>query len=195
VLVRPQIYVPFPLAPRPTMVIVIHTAGPVSNLAASARKQVVLINKDLAISRVSPLSDVVDLAVSESRFASLLATLLAATALVLAVVGMYGVLSYLVAQRTSEIGIRMAIGADRAHILSMVLIDGLAPVASGLAAGLLLSLLLTPLLARLLFEVKPGSLMNYAAILMIVLIVTAFAAFVPARRAMRVDPATSLRYE
>jgi putative ABC transport system permease protein len=141
------------------------------------------------------LSDVVDLAVSESRFASLLATLLAATALVLAVVGMYGVLSYLVAQRTSEIGIRMAIGADRAHILSMVLIDGLAPVASGLAAGLLLSLLLTPLLARLLFEVKPGSLMNYAAILMIVLIVTAFAAFVPARRAMRVDPATSLRYE
>jgi putative ABC transport system permease protein len=68
-------------------------------------------------------------------------------------------------------------------------------VASGLAGGLLLSLLLTPLLARLLFEVKPGSLMNYAAILMIVLIVTAFAAFVPARRAMRVDPATSLRYE
>jgi predicted permease len=195
VMVRPQIYVPFPLAPRPTMVIVIHTAGTVSGLAASARKQVALINKDLAISRVSPLSDVVDLAVSESRFASLLATLLAATALVLALVGMYGVLSYLVAQRTSEIGIRMAIGADPAHVLRMVLIDGLAPVASGVAAGVLLSLLLTPLLAHLLFEVKPESLMNYATILMIVLIVTAIAAFVPARRAMRVDPATSLRCE
>jgi predicted permease len=195
VMVRPQIYVPFPLAPRPTMVIAIHTAGTVSGLAASARKQVALINKDLAISRVSPLSDVVDLAVSESRFASLLATLLAATALVLALVGMYGVLSYLVAQRTSEIGIRMAIGADPAHVLRMVLIDGLAPVASGVAAGVLLSLLLTPLLAHLLFEVKPESLMNYATILMIVLIVTAIAAFVPARRAMRVDPATSLRCE
>jgi putative ABC transport system permease protein len=195
VMVRPQIYVPFPLAPRPTMVIVIHTAGTVSDLAASARKQVALVNKDLAISRVSPLSDVVDLAVSESRFASLLATLLAATALVLALVGMYGVLSYLVAQRTSEIGIRMAIGADRGHILRMVLIDGLASVATGVAGGLLLSFLLTPLLARLLFGVKPGSLLNYAIILIIVLIVTAFAAFVPARRAMRVDPATSLRYE
>jgi ABC-type antimicrobial peptide transport system permease subunit len=108
---------------------------------------------------------------------------------------MHGVLSYLVAQRTSEIGIRMAIGADRAHILRMVLMDGLASVATGLAGGLLLSLLLTPLLARLLFGVKPESLMNYATILIIVLIVTAFAAFVPARRAMRVDPATSLRYE
>lgn len=195
VMVRPQIYVPFPLAPRPTMVIVIHSAGTVFDLAAAARKQVALINKDLAISRMLPLSDVVDLAVSESRFASLLATLLAATALVLALVGMYGVLSYLVAQRTSEIGIRMAVGADRAHVLRMVLIDGLTSVATGVAGGLLLSLLLTPLLARLLFGVKPESLMNYLTILAIVLLVTALAAFVPARRAMRVDPATSLRYE
>ena len=177
------------------MVIVIRTAGRVSDLAVSARKQVALINQDLALSRVSPLSAVVDLAVSESRFASLLATLLAATALVLASVGMYGVLSYLVAQRTNEIGIRMAIGADRGHVLRMVLTDGLASVATGLAGGLLLSLLLTPLLARLLFGVKPESLMNYVTTLAIVLMVTAFAAFVPARRAIRVDPAASLRYE
>lgn len=195
VMIRPQIYVPFQLAPRPTMVMIIHGTGKASDLAAPTRRQVALVNKDLAISQVSPLSDVVDVALSESRFASLLATLLAATALLLALVGMYGVLSYLVAQRTNEIGIRMAIGADRAHVLRMVLMDGLASVATGVAGGLLLSLLLTPLLARLLFGVKPESLTNYASIIMIVLIVTGFAAFVPARRAVRVDPATSLRYE
>lgn len=194
-MVRPQIYVPFQLAPRQTMVIVIHTAAAMSDLAASARKQVAHINKDLAISRMSPLSDVVDLALSENRFASLLATLLAATALVLALVGMYGVLSYSVAQRTNEIGIRMAIGADRAHVLRMVLADGLAWVGAGVAGGLLLSFLLSPFLARLLFGVKPESLTNYFTILVIVLVVTGFAAFLPAQRAMRIDPATSLRYE
>jgi predicted permease len=195
IMVRPQVYVPFQLAPRPTMVMVIHTAGTVSGLAASARKQVALLKKDLAISRLSPLSDVVDTAISESRFASLLATLLAVTALVLACVGIYGVLSYSVAQRLSEIGIRMAIGAERTHVLRMVLADAFVSVLPGVAGGFVLSSLLTPLLARLLFGVKPESPANYAIILMVVLIVTAFAAYFPARRAMRVDPAVSLRYE
>ena len=195
VMVRPQVFVPFQLAPRPTMVMVIHTAGTVSGLAASARKQVALLHKDVAISRLSPLSDIVDIAISESRFASLLATLLALTALVLACVGIYGVLSYSVAQRLNEIGIRMAIGAERTHVLRMILIDAFGSVLPGVAAGLVLSSLLTPLLARLLFGVTPESPANYAVILIVVLIVTAFAAYFPARRAMRVDPADALRYE
>jgi putative ABC transport system permease protein len=195
VVVRPQIYVPMQLAPRPTMVIVVHTAGKVSHLAASARKQVALVNKDLAISRMAPLSDVVDSAISESRFASVLAALLAATALVLACVGIYGVLSYSVAQRLSEIGIRMAIGAERSHVLRMVLRDAFVCVLPGVAGGAILSSFLMPLLARLLFGVKPQSPANYATILIVVLIVTAFATYFPARRAIGVDPATSLRYE
>lgn len=195
VIVRPQIYLPFQLAPRPTMVMLIHTAGRVSDLAGSVRKQVALVNKDLAISRVSHLSDVVDTATSESRFASLLATLLAITALLLACVGIYGVLSYAVAQRISEIGIRMAVGADRNQILRMVLTDALVSMLPGVAGGLVLSSVLTPLLARLLFGIKPESPANYTIVVILVLIVTTFAAFVPARRAMRVDPAASLRHE
>jgi putative ABC transport system permease protein len=144
---------------------------------------------------MAPLSDVVDSAISESRFASLLATLLATTALLLACVGIYGVLSYSVAQRLSEIGIRMAIGADRSHVLGMVLRDAFVSVLPGVAGGVILSSFLTPLLARILFGVKPQSPANYTTIVIVVLIVTAFATYFPARRAMSVDPATSLRYE
>jgi ABC-type antimicrobial peptide transport system permease subunit len=89
----------------------------------------------------------------------------------------------------------MAIGAPRAQVMKMVLADGLAWVLPGLLAGFLLSLLVTPLLARLLFGVKPGNAENYALIFGVVLLVSALAAFLPARRAMNIDPLTALRYE
>ncbi|MBV9497847.1 MAG: ABC transporter permease, partial [Acidobacteriaceae bacterium] len=195
VIVRPQIYVPFQLAPRPTMAIVIRTAGAIPDLAMSARKQVRLLNRDVAVSRIAPLSDLVERALSESRFASLLATLLSAIALLLACIGIYGILSYSVAQRTSEIGIRTAIGAGRGQVMGMVLADGFKSVLPGVAAGFLLSLILTPLLGGLLFGVKPGSVANYSLISLIVLLVSALAALLPARRAMKIDPLTALRYE
>jgi len=194
-IVRPQIYLPFQLAPRPNMAIVIRTAVIDPHLAASVRKQVALLNKDVAVSHIAPLSEVVARARSESRFASLLATLLSAIALLLACIGVYGVLSYSVARRTSEIGIRMAIGAHRAHVMRMVLADGLASVLLGVAGGFSLSLVLTPLLAHRLFGVKPGSPANYAMILILVLLVSTLAAYLPARRAMKIDPLGALRYE
>jgi putative ABC transport system permease protein len=194
-MVRPQIYLPFPLAPRPTMVMVIRTAGAVSDLPTATRRQVALLGKDVAVSRLSTLSAVVDQAVSESQFAALLATLLAGIALVLACIGIYGVLSYLVAQRTNEIGVRMAIGASRVDVLRMVLIDGFASVFPGLSAGCLLSFVMTPLLGHMLFGVQPESAANYAMILGIVVMLTTLASLIPATRATRVDPVTSLRYE
>ncbi len=194
-IVRPQIYVPFQLAPRPTMAIVIHTAGAIPDLAASVRKQVASLNKDVAVSHVAPLSEVVARALSESRFASLLASLLSGIALLLACIGVYGVLSYSVAQRTSEIGIRMAIGAHRAQVMKMVLVDGCSAVLLGMIGGLLLSLVVTPLLGGLLFGVRPSSPANYAVILVLVLVVSVFAALIPARRAMKIDPLTALRYQ
>jgi len=193
-IVRPQIYVPFQLAPRP-MAIVVRTAGTVSGLTNSARKQVALLNKNMPVSRVAPLSDYVARARSESRFASLLAMSLSSVALLLACIGIYGVLSYSVAQRTSEIGIRMAIGAGRSDVMRMVLADGFASVLLGLTVGFLLSLVLTPLVAGLLFGVKPGDPENYAMILVVVLLVSALASFLPARRAMRIDPLMALRHE
>jgi predicted permease len=194
-IVRPQIYVPYQLAPRPSMSFVIHTAGAIPNLADSVRKQVTNVNRQMPITHLEPLSLLVDRAHAESRFASLLATLLSAIALLLASIGIYGVLSYSVAQRTMEIGIRMAIGAHRAHVMKMILADGFAWVLPGVLGGVLLSLLVTPLLERLLFGVKPGNPENYALILAVVLLVSALAAFLPARRAMKIDPLTALRYE
>jgi predicted permease len=194
-IVRPQIYVPWPLAPRPSMSFVLHTAAPDSNLAAAVRQQVAAVSRDMPITRLEPMSTLVDRAHADSRFASLLATLLSLLALLLACIGIYGVLSYSVAQRTMEIGIRMAIGAHRSHVLRMILKDGLAWVLPGLAAGFLLSLAVTPLLARLLFQVQPGSPANYALIFLVVLSVSVLAAYLPARRAMNIDPLTALRYE
>ncbi len=194
-IVRPQIYVPYQIAPRPSMSIVIRTAGGVPELAATAKKQVALVNKDIAVTHMEPLSAVVVRAQAESRFASLLATLLSAIALLLACVGIYGVLAYSVAQRTSEIGVRMAIGAGRLEVMKMVLADGFIPVLAGLAAGFSLSLIVTHLLTRLLFGVQPGDPANYALILFILLVVSALAALLPARRAMKVDPLTALRCE
>ena len=194
VMVRPQIYVPFQLAPRPVSIVVL-TAGAVPNLAASMRAQVALLNKDTPVSQVAPFTDYLARARSQSRFASLLAVSLAAIALLLACIGIYGVLSYSVAQRTNEIGVRMAIGARRSDVLGMVLGQGLTSTALGLAGGFLLSLILMPLLAGLLFGVTPGDPANYILISAVVIAVSALAAFLPARRATQIDPLVALRHE
>ena len=194
VFVRPQIYLPFQLAPRP-MSVVIRTEGIVPNLAESARAQVALLNKTVPVSRIAPLSYYLAQARSQSRFVSILAVSLSSIALLLACIGIYGVLWYSVAQRTSEIGIRMAIGARRVDVMSMVLADGFKFVLPGLAAGFLLSLVLTPLLAGLLFGVKPGDSTNYVVNLVVLLLVSALASIIPARRAMEVDPLLALRHE
>ena len=193
-IVRPQIYVPYPLAPRPSMSFVLYTSGRDSGLAAAVRNTVDAVNKDIPITQIEPMQLLVDRAHAESRFASLLATLLCVIALVLATSGIYGVL-YSVAQRTTEIGIRMAIGAPRAQILRMILADGFAWVLPGLVGGFLLCFAVTPLLAHLLYGVQPNDIANYAVMLIGVLAVSALAAFLPARRAMKIDPLTALRYE
>jgi predicted permease len=194
-IVRPQIYVPYPLAPRPSMSFVLHTSGAEAGLAAAARAAVESVSNDIPITHVEPMQVLVDRAHADSRFASLLAMLLSAIALVLATSGIYGVLSYSVAQRTTEIGIRMAIGAPRAQVLRMILADGFAWVLPGLVAGFLLSLAVTPLLARLLYGVQPTNPVNYAAMLIGILGVSALAALFPAFRAMQIDPLTALRSE
>jgi putative ABC transport system permease protein len=194
-IVRPQIYVPYPLAPRPSMSFVLHTSGAEAGLATTVRSTIDSVSKDIPTTHVEAMQLLVDRARSESRFASLLATLLSMIALVLATSGIYGVLSYSVAQRTTEIGIRMAIGAPRAQVLRMILADGFAWILPGILAGFLLCLAVTPLLAHLLYGVQPTNLANYAVMLIGVLIVSGFAAFLPARRAMKIDPLTALHYE
>jgi len=194
-IVRPQVYVPYPLAPRPSMSFVLHTNRPNVSLAAAVRAAVDSVNKEVPTTHIEPMQFLVDRAHSESRFASLLATLLSIIALVLATSGIYGVLSYSVAQRATEIGIRIAIGAPRAQVLRMILADGFRWVLPGLFAGLILSAAITPWLGHLLYGVKPTNLANYVVMSAGVAAVSVLAALLPARRAMNIDPLTALRYE
>ena len=193
--VRPQIYVPYQLAPRPSMSMVIRTGGAVPGLASSARKQIAGLNRNVPITHLEPLSSLIERARAESRFVSVLATLLSIVALQLALGGIYGVLSYSVVLRTAEIGIRMAVGAQRAEIMRLVFAEGFLPVALGIAAGAMLSAVSMPLLDHLLFEIKPGSPAVYLLGIVAILVLSGIAMLVPALQAMRIDPLTALACE
>jgi putative ABC transport system permease protein len=193
--VRPQIYLPYPLAPRPSMSIVIRAATAMPGLAFSVRKQIAGLNRNVPITHLEPLSSVIERARAESRFVSVLATLLSIVALQLALGGIYGVLSYSVVLRTAEIGIRMAVGAQRTQIMRLVFAEGLIPVALGIVVGSILSAASMPLLQHLLFEIKPGSLQVYLLSMVSILLLSGFAMLVPALRAVRIDPLTALSCE
>jgi predicted permease len=193
--VRPQIYLPYPLAPRPSMSMVIRAGGAVPGLASSVRKQIAGLNRNVPITHLEPLSSVIERARGESRFVSVLATLLSIVALQLALGGIYGVLSYSVVLRTAEIGIRMAVGAQRAEIVRLVFAEGFFPVVLGIGAGAILSAVSMPLLDHLLFEIKPGSLEVYLLSIVSILVLGGISMLVPAVRAIRIDPLTALACE
>ena len=191
--VRPQIYLPYPLAPRPSMALVIRTGGVVSGLASSVRAKIAGLN--VPTTHVESLSSTVDRARAESRFVAVLAALLSIVALQLALGGIYGVLSYFVILRNAEIGIRLAVGAQRSQIMRLVFAEGFVPVSLGILAGVILSVASMPLLDHLLFEIKPGSLAVYFLSIVLILVLSGISMLVPALRAMRIDPLTSLSCE
>jgi putative ABC transport system permease protein len=194
IMVRPQIYVPFPLAPRPVS-FVLRTAVPLADLAAPIREEVSRLDKGAPVARLIALNELVNQARAQNRFVASLAGALAGVALLLACVGIAGVTAFSIAQRTSEIGVRMALGATSKQILRMILGQNLAPVMGGLLAGLVLSFALTPLLQSLLFGVKPGDPLTFGSISAFLLLVGTLASYLPALRATRIEPNTALRYE
>jgi putative ABC transport system permease protein len=191
---RPQIYVPFQLAPRP-MSYVVRSSLPASALVPQIRERLGAINKQAPVARVVSLDALVDDARLQSRFVAFLAAALAGVALLLASIGITGVTAYSVTQRTSEIGIRMALGAGPGEVLRGILRQNLRPVIAGLIGGIAMALALTPLLRSLLFGVKPYDPITFVLLAGFLLAVAIFACYVPARRAMRVDPLIALRYE
>jgi putative ABC transport system permease protein len=144
---------------------------------------------------VRTLDEVVSGALAERRFTMLLLALFAATALALSAIGIYGVMAYFVTQRTHEIGIRMALGASRRDVLSMVLGQGVRLAAAGVAAGVIGALLVTRAIAALLFMVGPRDPWTIASLSATLSAVALLACYIPARRATRVDPIRALRYE
>ena len=141
------------------------------------------------------MDEIISLSIADRRFSMILLGLFAALALLLSSIGIYGVVSYLVGQRTREIGIRVALGAQHADILRIVLLQGAKMTAIGIAVGLAISYALTRLLHTLLFGVTPNDPLTIAAVAFLLAAVSLTACYIPARRASRLDPIQALRYE
>jgi putative ABC transport system permease protein len=168
---------------------------PAAALASSARAEMTAIDPDMSMNEVQSMAALASDAVSEPRFRTLLLGAFAALAITLASIGVFGVLSYFVAQRTREIGIRVALGASRGDILRMVVGRGLAFAGAGLCLGLLAAVPLTRSMQSLLFEVKPLDVPTIALVVIGLAAVAALASYLPARRALRIEPITALQLE
>jgi putative ABC transport system permease protein len=191
----PMIYWPQAELPGFPMMLVIKTSSDPVNMAGAMRREVLALDKDQPISEIRSMQALMADSISRARFATLLLGIFAAVAFVLAAVGIYGVMSYSVTQRTNEIGIRIALGASRRNVLGLVLKRGLILAGSGVIVGLIGSLLLTRLLTTLLFGVSATDPATFVVVSILLTAVALLATYIPARRAMRVDPLAALRYE
>lgn len=159
------------------------------------RHRLLEINGELVVYAPESMDEIVAHTIAQKRFSMTLLAVFAAIALLLASIGIYGVLSYLVGQRTQEIGVRMALGAQRFDVLRMILSDGARMAFIGVGAGILAALALTHLMASMLFGVKPTDPITFAAVAVLLCGIALLACYMPARRAMNVDPIVALRYE
>jgi len=166
-----------------------------ASLARAVKSAVWSVDRNLPVSHVETLENTIGNATWQSRFSLLLIGMFSALALVLAMIGIYGVMAYEVAQRTHEIGIRMALGANRGGIASLIARQSLPVALIGIACGLGAAAALAKLMRGMLYEIDPADPLTFASVAALVLIVATLAALVPARRAMRVDPMIALRHE
>jgi predicted permease len=191
----PHIYRSLYQAPPYDAVVYLRTSGDPGTLGESVRGKVQGVDPTIPVFGVRTMDSIVSAFLAERRFALELLLIFASVALLLASVGIYGVMAYTFSRRTNEIGIRIAMGAQRADILKMALTEGGVTIVFGVSLGLLGSLVLTRFLRSMLFSVKPTDPVTFAAIAGILAAVTLVACFIPARRATRVDPLNALRHE
>jgi putative ABC transport system permease protein len=189
------VYVPFEKSFSDYMTLVIRADGGTDAIRRQAIAEVHRVDRTAAINGIDTLDDLLDRSVAERSFNTLLFAAFALTALGLCAAGVYGVVSYAVARRTHEIGVRVALGAGHRHVLAMIVKQVLAPVLAGTAAGLIGAAAVTRFIGSLLFDVTPADPLTFAAVTLILLLAAACAAYVPARRATRIDPIVALRCE
>jgi putative ABC transport system permease protein len=192
---RPQVYVHQLADPTQQMVIVLRTSADPLGFAAVARAAVLEIDRDQPVGRIRTMRAVVDDSVSNRRFTMCLVATFALLALALSLVGLYAVVSYSVAERTREMGVRLALGASPNSLLRLVLTEGLTLASGGVVAGLIASFALTRSMQSLLFGVAAHDVTTYVLVPLLLLTASALGCLVPARRAMRVDPMVTLRSE
>jgi len=190
---QPEMYIPDRQLPEREMNLVIRAAVDPANLAAAVRGAVSAIDQDQPVVNIKPMSKLLTDSVAKPRFNYLLLTIFAGVALLLSITGVYGVMSYAVAARTREMGIRLALGARGADLLKLVLRQGMKPVMVGVALGLASAYALTRLMATLLFDVSATDLLTFTRVALLLALIALAACYLPARRATKVDPMTALR--
>ncbi|HYY55999.1 MAG TPA: ABC transporter permease [Pyrinomonadaceae bacterium] len=192
----PQMYVPHAQDPGwGGMSLVVRTTTQPTALTSAVRAAVLSIDKDQPVFNIKTMEDVAAASVANRRVSMFLLSVFAGLALLLAALGVYGVISYSIAQRTHEIGLRMALGARRSDVLKLILKQGMGLVLVGVGVGLVAAFLLTRVMASLLYEVSATDPLTFTAVALILSAVALVACLIPARRAMRVDPMVALRYE
>jgi predicted permease len=192
---KPGFFFPVTQQAQSNLVLVVRTERDPMNLLATMRSEIAALDRELPLSDVRTLEQIASSAVARTRFTMLLLSVFAGVALLLAAVGIYGVLSYSVTQRTHEIGIRVALGAQRRDVIGLVARQGMTLAFAGMGAGLAAALVLTRVLSSLLFGVSATDPITFAGIAVLLLGVALGACFVPARRAMKMDPVVALRHE
>ena len=199
--IQAQIYIPFMQIPdslfqgTPQAAIVVRTEGDPLAMTGALREQVQKQNSENVAFDFTAMTTTISDSLAARRFTMILLTVFAGFALLLSSIGIYGVISYLVGRRTHEIGIRMALGAQRTHVLRMVLGEGTKMAALGALIGLVAALGLTHLLTKMVFGVSTTDPLTFVGVAAVLVGVALFACYIPARRAMRVDPMVALRYE
>ncbi|HKW57383.1 MAG TPA: ABC transporter permease [Candidatus Acidoferrum sp.] len=192
---QPTAYWPYPELVYSGMTIIARTANDPLSLVSASRGAVKQLDSDLPISSVATMDQLLSNSLARARFTMLLLGIFAALALVLAAVGIYGVIAYSVSQRTQEFGIRMALGAQQGEVLRLVLSQGAKLTFAGIAIGVVAALALTRLMSSLLFGVSASDPLTFVGVALVLALVALAACYVPARRATRTDPMVALRYE
>jgi ABC-type antimicrobial peptide transport system permease subunit len=190
---QPEVFLPYMQLASPTLYITLRTSMDPHSVTSGLRAQIVAVNRGQPITDVQTMEERLETASAQTRSMMLLIGIFSAAALILAIVGIYGVIAYSVAQRTQELGIRIALGASSADIFKLVIGNGLKLAAAGIIVGLAGSFALTRLMASLLFQTSATDPITFAGSAALFAIVAALASYLPARRAMRINPTDALR--
>jgi putative ABC transport system permease protein len=192
---EPELYVPFMQAPSPSMTIVARANGNPANLISAVRSEILKIDNEIPVYNIRTIKELISESVAWPRFRTILLGIFASISLLLSAVGIYGVMSYSVVQRTREIGIRMALGAQKSNLISLIIGQGMWLTAIGVFIGILGAYASSRLLSSLLFETGIGDFMTYIASIFLLALVALLANYFPARKAAKIDPMIALRYD
>ena len=191
--VQPSAYVPYPFEPTLNTGLTVRVAGNPAAMTTALREQVRLSDPSLPVFQVSTMEDLRQRSFWQYRLFGIMFFLFGAIALVLASIGVYGVLSYSVSQRTQEIGVRVALGAARQHVLRLIVGQGMKLAGIGIVLGMVAAAFVTPAVQSVLYNVRPTDPLSFGAVAVFLTAVATAASYIPARRAMAVDPLVAMR--